>query len=371
MIIFLARRTTPLASAATDRAVTIGKIDESEITMPKPLTLLVAALLFAIASIAAHAQQPAQPDVLFIAIDDLNDWVGPLGGHPQAKTPNMDRLAAQGMVFSNAYVPAMLCNPSRAAIMTGISPSSSGVYGNGTDWRQTERLRDVPTLPRYFKDKGYMSVGAGKLFHSSTYNPWAYFGYNDTTAWEAYFPSLDRQLPDEVTPHNRPANGSPLSVNFDWSAVATTDAAMGDGQVVTWSIEQIRRQSTVPKFNAVGIYRPHLPWYLPQKYFDMHPLDEVMLPTVIENDLDDIPDAPQAIARRGGSLSSRAIHDWVIEDESNGRWREAVQAYLASISFADAMVGQLLDALEQSGRADNTIIVLWSDHGWHLGEKSA
>jgi len=252
--------------------------------------------------------------------------------------------------------------------MTGISPASSGVYGNGTDWRQTEHLRDVPTLPRYFRDNGYLSVGAGKLFHSSTYNPWAYFGYNDTTAWEAYFPSLDRQLPDEVTPHNRPANGTPLSVNFDWSAVATTDMAMGDGQVVTWSIEQLLQESSGPRFNAVGIYRPHLPWYLPQKYFDMHPLDEVMLPAVIEDDLDDIPEAPLAGGRRG-ALGPMALHDWVVEDETNTRWREAVQAYLASISFADAMVGHVLDALEQSGRADNTIIVLWSDHGWHLGEK--
>lgn len=201
--------------------------------MKKPIAFLAITVVLAAASVAVQAQTAARPDVLFISIDDLNDWVGPLGGHPQTKTPNMDRLAAQGMVFTNAYAPAMLCNPSRAAIMTGIPPSSSGVYGNQTDWRVTERLRGIPTLPRYFKDNGYRSFGAGKLFHSSTFNPWAYFGYNDTTAWEAYFPSLQRQIPDEVTPHERPANGSPLSPNFDWSAVATTDMAMGDGQVVT------------------------------------------------------------------------------------------------------------------------------------------
>jgi arylsulfatase A-like enzyme len=315
------------------------------------------------------AQDRDRPDVLFISIDDLNDWVGPLDGHPQTKTPNMDRLAAQGMVFSNAHVPAMICNSSRAAIMTGISPSSSGVYGNGTDWRVTERLRGIPTLPRYFKDNGYRSFGAGKLFHSSTFNPWAYFGYNDTTAWEAYFPSLERQLPDETTPHVRPANGSPLSTNFDWAAISTTDMAMGDGQVVTWSVEKILADGNEPRFNAVGIYRPHLPWYLPQKYFDMHPLDDIILPRILENDLDDVPEAPLQGARRG-NMAPMALHDWVIEDESGDRWRQGVQAYLASISFADAMVGQVLDALEQSGRADNTIIVLWSDHGWHLGEKA-
>jgi arylsulfatase A-like enzyme len=253
--------------------------------------------------------------------------------------------------------------------MTGISPASSGVYTNQTDWRRTSRLRDIPTIPRYFQDSGYRTFGAGKLFHSSTYNPWAYFGYNDTTAWHAYFPSLERQLPDEVTPHERPANGTPLSVNFDWSSVSTTDMAMGDGQVVTWSVEQILQDENSPRFNAVGIYRPHLPWYLPQKYFDMHPLETIELPPVIENDLDDIPAAPLAGVSRG-PFAPMALHDWIVEDTSNQRWREAVQAYLAGISFADAMLGHLLDALERSGRSDDTIIVLWSDHGFHLGEKA-
>jgi len=337
--------------------------------MIRPAIILATAVVLAATSLSGAAQTTARPDVLFISIDDLNDWVGPLGGHPQAKTPNMDRLAEQGMVFTNAYAPAMVCNPSRAAIMTGISPSSSGVYGNQTDWRVTARLRDIPTLPRYFMDHGYQSFGAGKLFHSSTFNPWAYFGYNDTTAWDDYFPSLERQLPDEVTPHTRPANGSPLSVSFDWSAVATTDMAMGDGQIVTWSVERILAADDEPRFNAVGIYRPHLPWYVPQKYLDMHPLEDVVLPSVLENDLDDIPALPLEGGRRGG-LAPMGIHDWIVEDETGDRWREGVRGYLASISFADAMLGHLLDALEQSGRADNTIIMLWSDHGWHLGEKA-
>mgnify|MGYP001824448676 CR=1 FL=1 len=309
-----------------------------------------------------------RPDVLFISIDDLNDWVGPLGGHPQAKTPNMDRLAAQGMVFANAYAPAMLCNPSRAAIMTGISPASSGVYTNQTDWRRTARLRDIPTIPRYFQNNGYRTSGAGKLFHSSTFNPWAYFGYNDQTAWHAYFPSIERQLPDEITPHVRPANGDSPSVNFDWGSVSATDMAMGDGQVVTWSVEQLLNDEDSPRFNAVGVYRPHLPWYLPQVYFDLHPLEQTELPPVIANDLDDVPAIAPTIATPG-ALNPSSVHDWVIQDETKQRWREGVRAYLASISYADAMLGHVLDALERSGRADNTIIVLWSDHGFHLGEK--
>jgi arylsulfatase A-like enzyme len=344
-------------------------LNSTEFTMIRPFSYLAVFALLSTMCLSAQAQTTDQPDVLFISIDDLNDWVGPLGGHPQAKTPNIDRLAAQGITFTNAYAAAALCNPSRAAIMTGISPSSSGVYANGTDWRKTKTLRGIPTIPRYFKDNGYRSVGAGKLFHASTYSTRSYFGFNDTTAWDAYFPSLERQLPDEPTPHDRPANGNPRSPNFDWSAVSTTDMAMGDGQVVTWSKEQILAESDVPKFNAVGIYRPHLPWYLPQKYFDMHPLEGIVLPDVLENDLDDIPESVIQRSRGRGALSAMELHDWIVEDESKDRWREGVRAYLASISYADAMLGELLDALEQSGRADNTIIVLWSDHGWHLGEK--
>jgi len=334
-------------------------------------TVLTIIVLTAAPATPTLAQDGDYPDVLFIAIDDLNDWVGPLDGHPQTKTPNMDRLAAQGMVFSNAYAPGMICNTSRTAIMTGIAPSSSGVYENGTDWRLTKHLQDIPTIPRYFMDNGYRSVGAGKMFHASTYNEWAYFGYNDTNAWHAYFPSLDRQLPNKVTPHTRPANGNTfggLGMNFDWASVSSTDMAMGDGQVVTWSVEQILSPGNEPRFNAVGIYRPHLPWYLPQKYFDMHPLEEIMLPEVLENDLDDVPEAPQGSL--DSMMSPMGLHAWVIEDETGDRWRQGVQAYLASISFADAMVGHVLDALDQSGRADDTIIVLWSDHGWHLGEKA-
>ena len=312
------------------------------------------------------AQPDSRPDILFIAIDDLNDWVGPLDGHPQVKTPNMDRLAERGMVFSNAHTAAPLCNPARTALMSGLRPSTSGVYVNAPDWRTLETFRNIRTLPGHFKDAGYRTFGAGKLFHSSTFNPNAYFGFNDTTAWDAYYPSLDRQIPDEIRPHARPANGSPFSENVDWGAVAADDRAMGDGQVAAWSRRQILAETGSPRFNAVGIYRPHLPWYLPRKYFDLYPLEEVELPTVLETDLDDISE----IAKLQGDSSTMppmGIHEWA---RDAGVWKDGVQAYLASVSFADAMVGEVLDALEQSGRADDTIIVLWSDHGWHLGEKA-
>ena len=136
------------------------------------LTIAIAALLN---PLVVSGETSASPDILFISIDDLNDWVGPLGGHPQAQTPNMDRLAEQGIVFTNARSPAVLCNPSRTAMMTGMQPSTSGVYMNQPDWRTLELYQNIRTIPSYFRNAGYQTVGAGKLFHSSTYNAWAYF----------------------------------------------------------------------------------------------------------------------------------------------------------------------------------------------------
>ncbi|QXD26167.1 sulfatase [Opitutia bacterium ISCC 51] len=331
--------------------------------MAKSRFILVGAILV----IASFLKASERPHILFISIDDLNDWIGPLG-HEQAKTPNMDRLAERGITFTNAHSPSMICNPTRTAIMLGLHPSSTGIFGNGPDWRTIDATKDKATIPRFFREAGYQTVGAGKLFHGSTFAPAAYLGYNDPNGWDAFWPSLDRQLPDEIGPHERPANGGPER-NFDWSPVVAHDSAIGDGQVVSWSVEKILEQSESPRFNAVGIYRPHEPWFVPQSYFDLYPLESIQLPEVLEGDLDDV--SPVATSRGGpaGRTSSFALHDWVLEDKSLKRWKEGVQGYLASISFADTMLGLILDALDESGRADDTIIVLWSDHGFHLGEK--
>ena len=316
-------------------------------------------LIAALTATGASAQE--QPDVLFITLDDLNDWIGVLGGHPQAKTPNIDRLAARGMTFTNAHSPSALCNPSRTAILTGLRPSTSGMYGNDPDWRTVDVFDGLATLPRHFRTNGYRTLGSGKIFHAHTYGPAGFAGYNDTAAWDAFWPSPDRQLPEETVPARRLID-SPMFIGFDWDSVVAQDSATGDGQVVAWVEQQLLAETGSPRFIAAGIYRPHLPWYVPQKYFDMHPLEGVQLPAVLENDLDDVPEAG---AR--GSLQSTEMHEWVVEEQ---KWKEAVQGYLASVSFADALVGRLLDALEQSGRADRTIIVLLGDHGFHLGEKA-
>lgn len=310
----------------------------------------------------AAAQPGERPDVLFIAIDDLNDWVGFLGGHPQAETPNIDRLAARGMAFTNAHSPSALCNPSRTALLTGLRPSTSGIYGNSPDWRDVDRFAGLPTLPRHFRDHGYRMLGAGKIFHAHTFTADGFTGYNDTSAWDAFYPSLDRQLPDELEPPGAPVNRNPIFEGFDWGSVVAEDEALADGQVVSWAVDQLLAETGRPRFVAAGIYRPHLPWYVPKEHFDRHPLDAVELPAHIEGDLADVPPAG-----RIGSFSSRELHDWVLEDEL--RWVQGVQAYLASISYADALVGRLIDALDRSGRAAHTIVVLWGDHGFHLGEK--
>ena len=320
----------------------------------------------------APALGQQQPDVLFINIDDLNDWVGVLGGHPQAKTPNIDALAARGMLFTNAHTPGAACLPARTAILTGVTPFNSGVYNQRGDWRENPRLAEISTLPRYFRENGYRTLGAGKLFHAHTYGLVGFTGQNDFTAWDAYFPSLERHLPDEVFPAPDQTEGDVRGNGietgfFDFFPTLTTDDAMGDGQVVNWVIQQLEAAHTGPQFISAGIYRPHLPWYVPQKYFDMHPVEDMILPEYLETDLDDVPPAWSELIGMEPNLDT-TTHGWILENGTR-KWQEAVQGYLASISFADAMVGKLIDALDASDHAENTIIVLWADHGFHLGEK--
>jgi arylsulfatase A-like enzyme len=281
----------------------------------------------------------------------LNDWIGCLGGHPDIRTPNFDRLASRGVLFTNAHCAAPLCNPSRAALMTGIRPSTSGVYQNNQPWRSSPALKNAVTLPQHFMQNGYTAVGGGKIYHGA---------FPDPPSWNAYFPSQQRNQPENPVPENRPANGIPRTAHFDWGPVNVKDADMGDMKTVDWAIEQLNQKHEQPLFLGVGIYRPHLPWYVPPKYFDLYPPGRITLPGINEHDLDDVPPAGVRMARPDGD------HRKVIEHK---QWRQAVQGYLASISFADAVLGRLLDGFDRSPYAKNTAIVLWSDHGWHLGEK--
>ncbi len=321
----------------------------------------------------------AKPSLLFIALDDMNDWTSSLGGYSgKAHTPNLDRLAKMGITFTNAHSPSTVCNPSRTAIMTGLRPSTTGIYNNGQWWRPA--LPDVVTMPEYFRKSGYRVEGGGKIFHHT-------LGNNPPEIWDNYHPQVqdsswhyDYPVPGQHTPKRglHWPEGFPLNSieevrlgkkppanyrEFDWGPVDKPDLEMGDGQMVRWAVDFLRRAHNKPFFLAAGIYRPHLPWYVPKKYFDLYPLDQIKLPEVKKDDLDDVPAA-------GRKMAEARLADFELVKKT-GKYKEAVRAYLASISFADAMVGLLLDAFEKSSCRDNTIIIVWSDHGWHLGEKGA
>jgi arylsulfatase A-like enzyme len=297
---------------------------------------------------ALAAKRAKKPNVLFIAIDDMNDWIGCLGGNPDAKTPNLDHLAARGVNFTNAYCAAPACNPSRAALLTGILPSTSGVYINPQPWRPA--MPDAITIPQHFIAHGYKSIGRGKIYHGS-------YPDKNPGAWTEYIPKGN-----DPKPITRPddkqmkkGGGTMFSAPIDGK-----EEEMDDYKVASWTIKQLNRKHNKPFFLACGFYKPHMPWHAPKKYFDMYPPETLTLPNVKEDDLDDVPPIGKQMAKPDGD------HKRITEA---GYWRKALQGYLACISFTDTMVGRVIDALDNSPNKDNTIIVLWSDHGWHLGEK--
>jgi arylsulfatase A-like enzyme len=293
---------------------------------------------------------PAKRNILFIAIDDLNDWIGCLRGHPNTITPNLDRQAARGVNFTSAHCAAPLCNPSRSALMTGRRPSSSGVYTNNQPYAGAKALANAVTLNQHFKNSGHLTLGCGKIYHG------VQGAFADTKGWDDYGKVQDAM----VLPGERPLSGPSAQAHFDWSPTTSGDESMLDYRTAEWVSRQLQTKRDQPLFLACGIFRPHLPWYVPKKYFDMHPLDSIQLPIVKEDDLEDVPEIGRQFARAGGD------HGRVTRADA---WKKGVQAYLASITFADAMVGRVLRALETGPYANDTTVVLWSDHGWHLGEK--
>jgi arylsulfatase A-like enzyme len=315
------------------------------------------------------------PNILFIAIDDLNDWANCLGGRPGVHTPHLDRLAKKGVLFTNAHCAAPACNPSRTSVFTGIRPSTSGIYYNRQHWRKSPILERAVTIPEHFRSLGYRAVGGGKLFHCLS---WIKTSYgrdgNDPAVWDEYFPTKTKPMPDFIWPEDAvrdefetvtwtPRAGAGTDGRppyyFDWGFLAESDERTSDFKVVDWVGRELQKNHEKPLFLAVGIFRPHIPWFVPKRYFDLYPLKEISLPAVKENDLEDCSSVGKGFCRR-------EWQKWILE---NDQWKPAVQAYLASISFADAKLGRLLAALDASPYRDNTIIVLWSDHGMHIGEK--
>jgi len=288
----------------------------------------------------AHAA--ARPNVLFIVLDDLNHWTGYIGRNPQTRTPNIDRLAAEGVGFVGAYDSAPACNPSRAAVMSGLRPFETGVYDNYQDW--TAALAVSTTLPAQFLAAGYDVFGAGKIYHSSIYRP---------GEWTDHFDPEHVKLKRDPSARNDGVGG------IKFYPVTNAPEEMPDFLSVSWAIGKLRVRHDRPFFLAVGLEKPHMPWAVPKKYFDRFELDSIKLPPHLDNDLDDVPEAAKA-------ASELRDHKAILR---SGRWTEAIRAYLATISFADEQVGRLLDALDESPYRDNTIVVLWGDNGFHLGEK--
>ncbi len=307
--------------------------------------LLPLAVIGMIPLISPEARSEDRRDILFIAIDDLNDWTSALGGHPQARTPHLDRLMARGVTFTNAHCAAPACNPSRASLMSGLRPHQTGIYTNGDPAQKV--MRDTLTLNRHFLAQGYRTLGGGKIYHGFSSE-----GRDDTwTDWVGLFP----------TEGKKPLNANGLDKeHFDWSPLDAATEDMGDTKLTDWAIERLMEPSDQPLFLAVGYVKPHLPWYVPREYFDRFPLDAIELPAFRDDDLDDLPPSGVRMAKPEGD------HAAVVGGD---QWHRAVQGYLATVSYLDDQIGRLLDGLDRSPRAGKTAIVLWSDHGWHLGEK--
>ena len=292
------------------------------------------------------ASAAARPNVLFIAIDDLRDWVGFLQKNPQTRTPNMDRLAKRGTIFTRAYCAAPVCNPSRAALMSGLRPFTTGVYENNNDWRTVIPV-ELP-LTTAFRHAGYWVAGAGKIYHES---------YARRSEWDDYLANEGKGAAKQK-PSPQAKDDGVGGIKFQ--PLINDDTALPDYQITDYGIAQLGRPHDKPFFLAVGLHKPHMPWNVPQKYYDLFPADQIVLPPYLANDLDDVPPSGVKMAKPNGDHAAMV---------KSGRWKEAVQAYLASIAYTDMNIGRLLNALDKSAYRDNTIICLWGDHGWHLGEK--
>jgi len=335
-----------------DANLLASSLPQSAISRRAAIAAMGAAAFSNAGSLSFAASRQKKRNLLFIAIDDLNDWIGCLNGHPGVITPNLDRLAKRGVLFTSAHCAAPVCNPSRTALLYGKRPSSSGVYNNDQPHRRSPLLQDAVTLSMHFRENGYRVIGGGKIYHER---------YPDPQSWDEYYPSKTQTKPPDPQPEGKPLNGIPGTMAFDWGPIPNSEESMGDYKVADWAAAELGKVQAKPLFLACGIWKPHLPWYIPQKYFDMYPLDKITLPLVKDDDLDDVPPIGKQMA-----ITKARDHERVLKYK---QWESGVRSYLAAITFADAQVGRVLDALEHGPNAATTDIVLWSDHGWHLGEK--
>ncbi|MDP6358024.1 MAG: sulfatase [Planctomycetota bacterium] len=310
-------------------------------------TILCALLLTASPS---HAEA-TKPNVLFIAVDDLNDWVGCLGGHPQSQTPNIDRLAARGMLFTNAHCQGTMCNPSRISLLWGRRPSSTGFYSNRYPVsKEPEFLNSHVSLPAHFAASGYKTLTAGKVFHGGAIIR-KHFQVVGPRPGQ-WLKGLDQKV------HDKPKGWHRI---WDFGPQDYDETKFTDHVTASWVAEQLGKKRYKSFFLAFGFYRPHVPFFPPRRVYDS--LKDVKLPSIAEDDWNDLPDAARKVTLSNPKIPT---HDWMREE---GRWFQAVHAYLACVRWTDEQLGRVLDALDNGPHAKNTIVVLFSDHGYHLGEK--
>jgi arylsulfatase A-like enzyme len=355
-----------------------------------------------------YAQQKVKdkPNIIFIIADDLNDCVEGLGGHPQAKTPNMDRLAKQGVRFTNAHCNYPMCSQSRASMMAGLYPSTTGAFGftQAAKFRENPGLKSSVTLIEHLANNGYLVFGTGKIFHGDgsewnrknmkfgvhhDFGPWPWNGVHPPKGkyyqklqhpglpkelnWDAAFGPLSdipEYKPDSI--RNIPGYKGWFMRGKPFKYVSDDDRdLMSDELSAQWAKSVLREDHKKPFFLGVGFVRTHSPLYAPKKYFDMFPLDEIVLPPYKENDLEDCAEILWNVKRekRAGGAATLYGHEKCQIYKDAGLWKKWIQAYLACVAYLDDQVGVVLDALEESPYKDNTIIILTSDHGFHMGEK--
>jgi len=331
-----------------------------------------------------NAPNEKQPNVLFISIDDLNDWTGALKGHPQAITPHLDKLCEQGLLFTNAHCSQPVCTASRNSLLSGIHPSRSGWYSSTSAMAETydQVMKDHKMLPQYFKDNGYKTMAVGKIFHRGVSD------YKEKTGefWDEVAPTykVPMDLKDRGDGYGGthfypfPRNGSQIVNHYGkefrsghslcYGALDREDMPEGkmfDELISEWAVDQLSKDHEKPFFLAVGFVRPHVPYTAPKAYFDLYNPDEIVIPEVPGDEMSDIPVMGKSIAF--GTI--RTGDHYAVVNLSDSYWKELVYGYLACVSFVDDQAGKVIQALENSRYADNTIVVLWSDHGQHLGEK--
>jgi uncharacterized sulfatase len=303
------------------------------------------------AAVPAQAQQGRRPNVLVIMADDLNNDMGTYG-HPLVKTPNIDRLASRGVRFDRAYTQFPLCSPSRVSLLTGLRPDTTRVHDLQTDFRTV--LPDVQTLPQMFKRNGYLSARVGKIYHYGNPGQIGTSGLDDPASWDVFVNPRGIDKDEETVLTNlTPARGLGSSLSFYASPAPDEDHT--DGKVAAETIALLEKNKDRPFFIGAGFYRPHCPFIAPRKYFDLYPRNTIPLPATAEYPLTD------PLARWFTSPPH-----WGVDPEGQ---RDAIRAYYASITFLDANVGRVLDALDRLKLTDNTIVIFISDHGYHLGER--